>query len=145
MISFLLKGDISFLDLKEIKKRYLQDSLFYKIATIEDWSDWKEGESYTIENKIRPDLLIHEEVLSPDNTTLLSTGAHVSYIHNKRLHIANLKKNFFPDFPSVCSTWETKMPRLSVLISALISKPKEENAKSFGTGNRTISSINFHL
>lgn len=89
-ISFLLKGDISFLDLKEIKKRYLQDSLFYKIATIEDWSDWKEGESYTIENKIRPDLLIHEEVLSPDNTTLLSTGAHVSYIHNKRLHIANL-------------------------------------------------------
>ena len=45
MISFLLKGDISFLDLKEIKKRYLQDSLFYKIATIEDWSDWKEGES----------------------------------------------------------------------------------------------------
>ena len=71
-ISFLLKGDISFLDLKEIKKRYLQDSLFYKIATIEDWSDWKEGESYAIENKIRPDLLIHEEVLSPDNTTLLS-------------------------------------------------------------------------
>ena len=99
MISFLLKGDISFLDLKEIKKRYLQDSLFYKIATIEDWSDWKEGESYTIENKIRPDLLIHEEVLSPDNTTLLSTGAHVSYIHNKRLHIANLKKKLFPGFP----------------------------------------------
>ena len=98
-ISFLLKGDISFLDLKEIKKRYLQDSLFYKIATIEDWSDWKEGESYTIENKIRPDLLIHEEVLSPDNTTLLSTGAHVSYIHNKRLHIANLKKKLFPGFP----------------------------------------------
>ena len=99
MISFLLKGDISFLDLKEIKKRYLQDSLFYKIATIEDWSDWKEGESYTIENKIRPDLLVHEEVLSPDNTTLLSTGAHVSYIHNKRLHIANLKKKLFPGFP----------------------------------------------
>ena len=98
-ISFLLKGDISFLDLKEIKKRYLQDSLFYKIATIEDWSDWKEGESYAIENKIRPDLLIHEEVLSPDNTTLLSTGAHVSYIHNKRLHIANLKKKLFPGFP----------------------------------------------
>ena len=98
-ISFLLKGDISFLDLKEIKKRYLQDSLFYKIATIEDWSDWKEGESYAIENKIRPDLLVHEEVLSPDNTTLLSTGAHVSYIHNKRLHIANLKKKLFPGFP----------------------------------------------
>ncbi len=95
MISFLLKGDISFLDLKETKKRYLQDSLFYKIATIEDWSDWKEGESYTIENKIRPDLLVHEEVLSPDNTTLLSTGAHVSYIHNKRLHIANLKEKTF--------------------------------------------------
>lgn len=98
-LSFLLKGDISFLDLKEIKKRYLQDSLFYKIATIEDWSDWKEGESYAIENKIRPDLLVHEEVLSPDNTTLLSTGAHVSYIHNKRLHIANLKKKLFPGFP----------------------------------------------
>ncbi len=98
-ITFYLNGDISFLDKKEIKDRYLQAPLFYKIASFEDWSDWKEGSSYELDNEIRPDQLVHEEVLSPDNTTLLSTGAQVSYVHNKRLHLANLKKKMFPGFP----------------------------------------------
>lgn len=98
-ITFYLKGDISFLDKKEIQKQYLQAPLFYKIASIEDWSGWKEGDTYEIEHEIRPDQLVHEEILSPDNTTLLSTGAQVSYVHDKRLHLANLKKKMFPGFP----------------------------------------------
>ena len=99
IISYYLKGNISFLDYNDIKNKYLQAPLFYKIASIENWSELEEGGSYTIENKIRPDQLVYEEVLSPDNTTLLSTGAQVSYIHNNQLHIANLKKTLFPGFP----------------------------------------------
>lgn len=99
VLTFYVKGSISFLDLSEIKKQYLQSPLFYKIATIENWSDLKSGKWYDLNNEIRPDQLVHEEALTPDNTTLLSTGAQVSYVHNKRLHMANLSRKLFPGFP----------------------------------------------
>lgn len=98
-LAFYIKGGISFLDLTKINEQYRQSSLFYKIASIEDWDNLKTGEWIDLENEIRPDLLVHEETLSIDNTTLLSTGAQVSYVHNKRLHLANLSKRLFPGFP----------------------------------------------
>lgn len=101
---FYVTGDISFLDRNEIKKQYMQSSLFYKITSIEDWSNLKVGEWYDFYSDIRPDMLVHEEVLSPDNTTLLSTGAQVSYVLNKRLHQANLSRKMFPGFPLIMQT-----------------------------------------
>lgn len=103
-ITFHVTGDISFLDRNEIKKQYLQSSLFYKITSIEDWSSLKLGEWYEFYSDIRPDMLVHEEVLSPDNTTLLSTGSQVSYVLNKRLHQANLSRKMFPGFPLIMLT-----------------------------------------
>lgn len=99
VVSFVLNGDISFLDSKIIQKRYLQSPLFYKIASIENYTELEPDHPYEIDNKIRPDMLVHEEVLSPDNTTLLSIGAEVSYVYNKRLHLANLTRKLFPGFP----------------------------------------------
>lgn len=98
-LTFYIKGDISFLDRTKIKEEYLQSSLFYKIASFEEWSDLTVGEWIDLKNKIRPDMLVHEEVLSTDNTTLLSTGAQVSYVYNQRLHLANLNRRLFPGFP----------------------------------------------
>lgn len=98
-VTFYIKGAISFLDMNEIKNRYLQSSLFYKIASFEEWRDLKVGEWQELKNEIRPDLLVHEEALSPDNTTLLSTGAQVSYVYNRQLHLANLSKRLFAGFP----------------------------------------------
>lgn len=98
-VSFVLNGDISFLSQETIQKRYLQSPLFYKIATIENYTELEPNHAYDIDNKIRPDMLVHEEVLSPDNTTLLSMGAEVSYVYNKRLHLANLTRKLFPGFP----------------------------------------------
>ncbi len=87
------------LDMEEIRKYYRDSSLFYKFETIDDWEKIELNTEVVIQKDIRPDMLVHEETLSIDNTALLSTGAQVSYIHNKRLHIANLKKRLFPGYP----------------------------------------------
>ncbi len=96
--SYWLIGEPYF-SMEEISKRYLEDSLFYKIASFDNWEEWEDDSELEIKSEVRPDQLVHEEVLSVDNTTLLSTGAKFSYIHNKRLHIANLTKTLFPGFP----------------------------------------------
>ncbi len=87
-------------DTQEIHKRYLENSVFYKIASLDNWDELEENTELTIACEVRPDQLVHEEILSVDNTSLLSTGAKVSYVHNKRLHIANLTKHLFPGFPA---------------------------------------------
>lgn len=98
-LTFYINGDISFLDRNKIKEQYRETPLFYKIATFEEWSELKVGVWQDFKNEIRPDMLVHEEMLSPDNTTLLSTSAQVSYVYNRRLHLANLSKRLFPGFP----------------------------------------------
>ncbi len=88
-----------YFNMNEIQERYLESSLFYKIASFDNWDEWEENDEILVECEVRPDQLVHEEILAVDNSTLLSTGAQISYIHNKRLHIANLTKRLFPGFP----------------------------------------------
>ncbi len=96
--SYRLVGKPYF-NLKEVHKRYLESSLFYKIASLDNWDELQPDAEFVVKCEVRPDQLVHEEVLSVDNTSLLSTGAKISYIYNKRLHIANLTKQLFPGFP----------------------------------------------
>lgn len=126
--TYYLNGDISFLDKEKIKKEYLQESLFYKIASFEDWKSLRAGESYEIENKVRSDMLVHEEVLSPDNTSLLSVGAEVSYVYNKRLHLANLSKKLFSGFPlSLFNAEPNNTQSVTAYISTLIRSEDKES------------------
>ena len=127
-VTFSLKGEITFLDREEVKKRYLQSPLFYKITSIENWDELKDGQWYDIENKVRTDLLVHEEPLSPDNTTLLSTGAQISYVHNQRLHLANLNKKLFTGFTlSLFDTGEKGTESVLAYISTYLKTERGES------------------
>ncbi|WP_272959833.1 hypothetical protein [Barnesiella viscericola] len=143
IVSFVLNGDISFLDQETIQKRYLQSPLFYKIASIENYTELEIGHSYDIDNKIRPDMLVHEEVLSPDNTTLLSTGAQVSYVYNKRLHLANLTRKLFPGFP--LSLFRADQRYTGVATAYIVTYLKTERGESrvVWSGQLNFYGVNF--
>lgn len=84
---------------EDLEQEVRNQSLFYKLASI-DLEEIKTGVTREIVHDIRPDNIIYQPMLETDTACFASIGANKSYVHNGRLHLADISRRRYEGYPA---------------------------------------------
>ncbi len=86
--------------MEQIGQTLLDETLYYKLASIENLQPDSTGIFQEIKHSIRPDDIIYQQRLTVDTTNFGIFGARQSYIYNNRLHLADIVRQYYEGYPA---------------------------------------------
>lgn len=106
------------IDIGKIEQSIKDESLYYKIGSIENIGEARCGTLCEVEHDIRPDYVMYQQRLTVDTANFNHFGARHSYVYNNMLHLANITKKYFEGFPA--SLFHTEITEEDTSVEACI-------------------------
>lgn len=88
-------------DMGNIEQSVREETLYYKIGSLEDLKEPNYGTLCEIKHDIRPDYVIHQQRLTIDTANFSRIGGRHSYVYNNRFHLADITRKYYEGFPAL--------------------------------------------
>ena len=87
-------------DIAQAVQQAREESLFYKIFSIDDLQNITTGTLCEITPDVRPDFIIYQQRLTTDTADFNRMGATQSFVYNNRLHLADITRTYYEGYPA---------------------------------------------
>lgn len=87
-------------DIGQAVQQARDESLFYKIFSIDDLQNIVTNTLCEIEPETRPDYVIYQQRLTIDTADFNRMGAQQSFVYNNRLHLADITRTYYEGYPA---------------------------------------------